>query len=119
MERAKLTYRDIERAITQFVERQSCAGAPDRTRGKDSTVYSLKTRSSKRVVESVDFYEVERNKLVLEGIINNYCIYRYFYCSCSDFYMRNIARNGRTPCKHLLALAALDSMRRIGKCDPP
>ncbi len=109
-----MTYRDIERAITQFAERQPCTGALDDVRGKDSTVYSSKILSPTDAVESVDFYEVGRNKLVLEGIINNYCIYRYFYCSCSDFYMRNIARNGRTPCKHLLALAALDSMRRGG-----
>lgn len=30
-------------------------------------------------------------------------VYKYYYCTCNSFYVRNIGRNRSEPCKHIIA----------------
>lgn len=55
---------------------------------------------------------VERKSFTVILIHNrSYIVYGYYYCSCRDFYMKNIVGHKNQPCKHMLALACFRATR--------
>jgi len=61
-----------------------------------------KTRSVLEVLNNSEFI-VEKNRVIVVACKKSYTIYGFYYCSCSDFYMKNFVYRRDEFCKHLLA----------------
>jgi hypothetical protein len=55
------------------------------------------------VLFNVNFVQKD-NKVIVLNIKSSYVIYDYYYCSCNDFFLRNLIKKENRPCKHVLAL---------------
>lgn len=56
------------------------------------------------VVHNAKFAK-RKNHFIVSINNRSYTVYGFYFCSCKDFYMKNLVRNKNQPCKHILALA--------------
>ncbi|MEM3857143.1 MAG: hypothetical protein QXI37_01390 [Thermoprotei archaeon] len=43
-------------------------------------------------------------RAVVKSADRFYSVFRYYFCSCESFFVRNVGRGSLLPCKHLLYL---------------
>ncbi len=94
-------YKDLESTTKNILESIPTYAIE---RGKDSLkkFAKEKTQSVLEVLHNAEFI-VEKNRVIVATCKKSYTIYGFYYCSCSDFYMKNFVHQKNEPCKHLFA----------------
>jgi len=93
-------YKDLEATAEKLME-LAVSGAP--ANKAFERLIGEKADKVLEVVYKAKFIKTKNMTLVLMPD-RNYIIYDFYYCSCYDFYMKNLVRHSNQPCKHLLAL---------------
>jgi predicted nucleic acid-binding Zn finger protein len=101
-------YRNLESIITDFLN--VTIELPRTERAK--RVFSLAAKKIDSLLKLMDagieLIELNDGRTVMITTNRCYLIYRYFFCSCNDFYLRNLAQNKSEPCKHIFAVLYMD-----------
>jgi hypothetical protein len=101
-------YKNLESVITHFINAITCLPKIEREQAVFSFAGEKRDSLLRLIQGGIELVNLIDGRTIIITAKNCYFIYKYFFCSCNDFYLKNLAKKSSEPCKHILAVLYLD-----------